>query len=203
MPYILFNKDLPLNAFKQVPSEVAELASMSMELISMEYWDIFFPDTEDLIRAKREHLESIISTLPWVATVDKFQHWMYLNPEHTAEQRKVVWKSIVTEFSNSITDWTNLEESLEYLWQKQLHVFEVPFYYIEYGMAQLGAIAVWKNYKENPEKGYKAYKEALKLGYTKPIGAIYEAVGIKFDFSKENIKNLIGFIQSELSKLKL
>ncbi|MCR6642876.1 MAG: M3 family oligoendopeptidase [Sporocytophaga sp.] len=196
-------KDLPLNAFKQVPSEVAELASMSMELISMEYWDIFFPDTEDLIRAKREHLESIISTLPWVATVDKFQHWMYLNPEHTAEQRKVVWKSIVTEFSNSITDWTNLEESLEYLWQKQLHVFEVPFYYIEYGMAQLGAIAVWKNYKENPEKGYKAYKEALKLGYTKPIGAIYEAAGIKFDFSKENIKNLIGFIQSELSKLKL
>nr|WP_045465857.1 M3 family oligoendopeptidase [Sporocytophaga myxococcoides] len=194
-------KDLPLNTFKQVPSEVAELASMSMELISMEYWDIFFPNTEDLIRAKREHLESIISTLPWVATIDKFQHWMYLNPEHTAEQRKDAWKSIVTEFSNSITDWTGLEESLEYLWQKQLHIFEVPFYYIEYGMAQLGAIAVWKNYKENPEMGYKAYKEALKLGYTKPIGAIYEAAGIKFDFSKENIKNLIGFVQSELSKL--
>jgi len=196
-------KDLSLNGFKQVPSEVAELASMSMELISMEYWDVFFPDTESLVRAKREHLESIISTLPWVATVDKFQHWMYLHPEHTAEQRRNIWMNIVTEFSNSITDWTGLEDSLEYMWQKQLHIFEVPFYYIEYGMAQLGAIAVWKNFKENPEKGYKAYIEALKLGYTKPIGVIYETAGVRFDFSKENIKSLIGFVQAELSELKL
>jgi len=196
-------KELPLNVFKQVPSEVAELASMSMELISMEHWDIFFPDKEDLIRAKREHLESILSTLPWVAAVDKFQHWLYLHPGHTPEQRKESWSTIVKEFSNTITDWTGVEDSQAYMWQKQLHIYEVPFYYIEYGMAQLGAIAVWKNYKSNSERGYKAYQEALKLGYTRPIGAIYETAGIQFDFSKETIRNLIGFVQSELSKLKL
>jgi oligoendopeptidase F len=90
---------------------------------------------------------------------------------------------------------------LKNLWQKQLHIFEVPFYYIEYGIAQLGAIAVWKNYKENPEKGLSSYLEALKLGYTKTIKEIYETAGIEFNFTASYVKELADFVQAELEKL--
>ena len=191
-------KDLELNVFKHTPSEVAELASMSMELISMEHWDLFFKDKKDLARAKREHLEGIIQTLPWVANIDKFQHWIYENPGHSLEERKKKWNEIYSEFANNVTDWKGQEKYKDFLWQKQLHLFEVPFYYIEYGIAQLGAIAVWKNYKENPEKGFKQYVEALKLGYSKPIKEIYSTAGIKFDFSKEYINDLISFVKKEM-----
>lgn len=136
--------ELELNDFKNPPSEVAELASMSMELITLDYWDIFFDNEEDLKRAKTEHLEGIIETLPWVATIDKFQHWIYENPEHTVAERTRAWNEILDDFSDSITDWSGLEKFKDNLWQKQLHLYEVPFYYIEYGMAQLGAVAVWK-----------------------------------------------------------
>ncbi len=195
-------KDLDLGSFKNTPSEVAELASMSMELLSMDHWDVFFESEEDLKRAKREHLEQILETLPWVATIDKFQHWLYENPDHSLEERAVQWNKIFDEFSDSITDWEGLEEIKNALWQKQLHLFEVPFYYIEYGMAQLGAIAVWKNFKENPSEGLGRYLEALKLGYTKTIPEIYEEAGIRFDFSRKYISELIEFVSSELEKLE-
>ncbi len=194
-------RDLELNEFKNTPSEVAELASMSMELISMDHWDLFFNDEEELKRAKREHLEQIIETLPWVATIDKFQHWIYENPDHSLEERKVSWNEIFNTFSDNITDWSKLEENKDYLWQKQLHLYEVPFYYIEYGMAQLGAIAIWKNFKENPSKGLEGYINALKLGYTKTIPEVYAAANIKFDFSKEYINELISLVKVELSTL--
>jgi len=192
-------KDLELNVFKHPPSEVAELASMSMELISMEYWDIFFKDKKELARAKREHLEGIIQTLPWVATIDRFQHWIYENPAHSVEERKKKWNEVYSMFANDITDWTGQEKYRNFLWQKQLHLFEVPFYYIEYGIAQLGAIAVWKNYKENPKKGFEQYVNALKLGYTKPIREIYQTAGIKFDFSAPYIRELISFVKKEMA----
>lgn len=195
-------RKLELGDFKNPPSEVAELASMSMELISMDHWNLFFQKKEDLKRAKIEHLEQIIETLPWVATIDKFQHWIYENPTHNHDERRVVWNKIFQQFSDSITDWTGLEENRNYLWQKQLHLFEVPFYYIEYGMAQLGAIAVWKNYKENHIKGLKGYMDALKLGYTKTIPEVYAAANIKFDFSKTYISELMAFVKEELHKLK-
>jgi len=195
-------RKLELGDFKNPPSEVAELASMSMELISMDHWNLFFKKKEDLKRAKIEHLEQIIETLPWVATIDKFQHWIYENPTHNHDERRVVWNKIFQQFSDSITDWTGLEENRNYLWQKQLHLFEVPFYYIEYGMAQLGAIAVWKNYKENHIKGLKGYMDALKLGYTKTIPEVYAAANIKFDFSKTYISELMAFVKEELHKLK-
>ena len=162
-------RDLELTDFKHTPSEVAELASMSMELISMDHWDVYYDSEEDLRRAKKEHLEQIIETLPWVATIDKFQHWIYENPNHSIDERKAAWNGIFDDFSDTITDWKGLEENKNYLWQKQLHLYEVPFYYIEYGMAQLGAISVWKNIKENPKKGLDGYMNALKLGYTKSI----------------------------------
>ncbi|WP_419801056.1 M3 family oligoendopeptidase [Mucilaginibacter sp.] len=193
--------DLELNDFKHCPSEVAELASMSMELISMDHWDVYFDNPEDLKRAKRDQLFDVLKTLPWVAVVDQFQHWIYTNPDHTTEQRTEAWIQIFEPFGANFVDWADHREAEENLWQKQLHIFEVPFYYIEYGMAQLGAIAVWKNYKENPEKGLQQYLDALKLGYTKTITEIYETAGIKFDFSQEYVKELAAFVRAEMDKI--
>jgi oligoendopeptidase F len=198
----LVTRDLALNSFKHTPSEVAELASMSMELITMDFWNEFFENEEDLKRAKITHLESIIETLPWVATVDKFQHWMYENPQHTPEQRTDAWIGIYEEFTDSVMDWSGLENFKKYLWQRQLHIYEVPFYYIEYGIAQLGAIGVWKNYREDPASGLKGYLDALKLGYTATIGEIYQAANIPFDFSEQHITELMQFVRDELAELK-
>lgn len=193
--------DLELNDFKHCPAEVAELASMSMELISMDNWDVYFENAEDLKRAKRDQLFDVLKTLPWVAVVDQFQHWIYTNPNHTAQQRTEAWAQIYERFGAGFADWSGHKEAEENLWQKQLHIFEVPFYYIEYGMAQLGAIAVWKNYRENPEKGLQQYLDALKLGYTKTIKEIYETAGIKFDFSAGYVKELAAFVKGEMETL--
>ncbi|WP_299468022.1 M3 family oligoendopeptidase [Mucilaginibacter sp.] len=193
--------DLELNDFKHCPSEVAELASMSMELISMDNWDVYFDNEEDLKRAKRDQLFDVLKTLPWVAVVDQFQHWIYTNPDHTDAERTEAWLQIYEPFGAGFADWSEHPEAEQNLWQKQLHIFEVPFYYIEYGMAQLGAIAVWKNYKENPEKGLQQYLDALKLGYTKTITEIYETAGIKFDFSAGYVKELAEFVKAEMDKI--
>jgi oligoendopeptidase F len=194
-------RELPINSFRNTTAEVAELASMSMELISMEHWDVFFDNPEDLKRAKIEHLEDILKGLPWIATVDKFQHWLYENPKHSIEERKEAWLKIYAQLSDNITDWSGYEAFKQYIWQRQLHIYEVPFYYIEYGMAQLGAISVWRNYKQNPQKGLESYLNALKLGYTVPIGQIYEAADIKFDFSKTYISELMEFVKAQLEIL--
>lgn len=198
----IVTKDLALNTFRNFPSEVAELASMSMELITMDYWHVYFDNEEELRRAKIQHLEDILSTLPWVATVDKFQHWIYENPTHTTEERTQAWLRIYEQFTDSITDWSGLETFKSSMWHRQLHIFELPFYYIEYGIAQLGAIGVWKNYKENPQKGLEGYLNALKLGYTQPMASVYNAANIPFDFSKEHIASLMTFLQGELNTLK-
>lgn len=195
------SRELKLTAFKSLPSEVAELASMSMELISMDYWDVFYADETELKRAKKEQLETLLKILPWVAIVDKFQHWIYTNPNHTQEQRIDQWNSINDSFSGGHIDWSGFEEAKSTSWHRQLHIFEVPFYYIEYGMAQLGAIAVWRNYKNNPQKAIEQYMAALKLGFTKSIPDIYAAAGIKFDFSREYVKELADFVKMELRKL--
>ncbi len=192
---------LELNDFKHCPSEVAELASMSMELISMDNWNIYFDNEEDLIRAKKEQLADVLKTLPWVAVIDQFQHWIYTNPDHNAADREEAFKQIYTRFGSGFANWDGLEQEFGNIWQKQLHLFEVPFYYIEYAIAQLGAIAIWKNYKENPVKALEQYLSALSLGYTKPINEIYETAGIKFDFSLKYIEELASFVKDELHKL--
>ena len=194
-------RDLELNDFKSTPSEVAELASMSMELISMDHWDVFFTDDAELKRAKREHLEDIIETLPWVATIDSFQHWIYQNPGHSLQERRTQWNAIFDRFADTVTDWSSLETVKDYLWQKQLHLYEVPFYYIEYGMAQLGAIAIWRNFRNDPKAGLQGYQNALKLGYLRTIPEIYKAAGIRFDFSRAYIKELMQFVREELAKI--
>jgi oligoendopeptidase F len=193
--------NLELNDFKHCPSEVAELASMSMELISMDQWHIYFDNEADLIRAKREQLIDVLKTLPWVAVIDQFQHWIYTNPSHNAADREEAFKQIYTTFGAGFANWDGLEQEFGNIWQKQLHVFELPFYYIEYGIAQLGAIAIWKNYKENPEKALQQYLDALALGYTKPMNEIYETAGIRFDFSSSYINELASFVKAELDKL--
>ncbi|MEO8086479.1 MAG: M3 family oligoendopeptidase [Bacteroidota bacterium] len=197
----MLTHSLEFVGFKELPSEIAELASMSMELISMEHWNYFFDDEDDLRRAKREQLEGVLEALPWIACVDKFQHWLYLNPGHSIDERTNAWKDIYAAFSSSTIDWNNAEHAREALWQKQLHLFEVPFYYIEYGMAQLGAIAVWRNYKNNPKLAIQQYKEALSLGSTRSISDVYTAAGIRFDFSETYIKELADFVKSELEKV--
>ncbi|MBS1488385.1 MAG: M3 family oligoendopeptidase [Bacteroidetes bacterium] len=193
--------DLELNDFKSPPMEVAELASMSMELISMDQWHLFFPDKQELKRARREQLEDIVETLPWVATIDKFQHWIYENPEHLLDERKKNWNNIFDRFSDSATDWSGLQQAKDYLWQKQLHLYEVPFYYIEYGMAQLGAIAVWRNFKKDKKSGLQNYMNALRKGNMTTIPELYKAAGIRFDFSKKYISELMGFVKDELAQV--
>jgi len=195
------SKDLELAGFKETPSEIAELASMTMELISMEHWDVFFNKKEDLKRAKLGQLKGVMEILPWVAMVDKFQHSIYLKNELNADDLKKIWRDISLEFSGKIIDWKGLEIYRDYCWQKQLHIFEVPFYYIEYGFAQLGAIAIWRNFKKNPKKALQDYENALKLGYTKTIPEIYKTAGIEFNFSLDYIKELMVFVNQEIENV--
>ena len=186
--------------FKSVPSEVAELASMSMELISMDSWDEFYSDEKELQRAKKEQMQKVLEGLPWIAAIDKFQQWVYTS-EHTAEQRRQELKNIMSELNSSVIDWEGHEDALLNLWQKQLHLYEVPFYYIEYGMAQLGAIAMWRSYKQLGQEALDNYDAALKLGYTKSIGELYKTAGIEFNFSQEYVKELADFIKAQLADL--
>lgn len=194
-------KDLDLTAYKSFPSEVAELASMSMELLSMKYWEAFYGTGEDLKRAKKEHLESIIMVLPWVATIDAFQHWIYENPTQSRSERKAKWLELGERFGTGLTDWEGYELARDYAWHKQLHLFEVPFYYIEYGFSQLGALGVWKNSLDNEKDAIEAYKAGLALGYTKDIKSIYQEAGVQFDFSEGYIKELSEMIVDQLEKI--
>jgi oligoendopeptidase F len=195
------SKDLEICAFKQLPSEVAELASMSMELMTFDHWNVFFKNEADEKRAKKEHLSKVISVLPWVATIDAFQHWLYERPNHTLEERNENWLRISRELGSSVIDRSGLEEDEINLWQKQLHLFEVPFYYVEYGIAQLGAIAMWKQYRESPQLALDNFDKALSMGYTRPIGEIYATAGIEFNFSGQYIKELIDFVWQEYKTL--
>ncbi len=195
------SRDLELTAFKNLPSEVAELASMSMELLTINFWDEFYPKESDRKRAIKEHLEDILSTLCWIAQIDAFQHWVYENPSHNIDERKQSWINLSQRFGTGLTDWEGYEEVRDTSWQRQMHLFEVPFYYIEYGIAQLGALSIWKNSKTNYENAIEQYKEALKLGYTKSIPEIYESAGVQFNFSKEHIQDLASFVQDELIQL--
>ncbi|MCE2675429.1 MAG: M3 family oligoendopeptidase [Sediminibacterium sp.] len=192
---------LSLTAFKEYPMEMAEVASMSMELFTMNHWQSFFDNEEDLNRAKEHQLERTITIFPWIAIIDKFQHWVYENPMHTIEQRTASWKNIVAEFSTDSIDYSGLDMYRAIGWQRQLHLFEVPFYYIEYGIAQLGAIGMWMQYQKNPTQALENYMNALSLGGTKTLPELYKTAGIEFNFSPDYVKNLMDFTNQELEKL--
>jgi oligoendopeptidase F len=192
---------LTLTGFKEYPMEIAEVASMAMELMSMDYWDVFFDNKEDLHRAKEHQVERVLTIFPWIATIDKFQHWVYENPAHTVEERAENWRRIVNEFTSIAMDVSGLEEYRRWSWQRQLHLYEVPFYYIEYGIAQLGAIGLWKQFKENKEQAIDNYMAALQLGGTRTLPELYKAAGLKFSFSPDYISELMLFVQQEMEKL--
>jgi oligoendopeptidase F len=193
--------DLELTSFKDYPMEIAEVASMAMELFSMDHWDVFFDNKEDLKRAKEHQLERVITIFPWIAIIDKFQHWIYEHPQHTVEERTQQWIKILDDFSENVIDYSGLEKYKENAWQRQLHLYEVPFYYIEYGIAQLGAIGLWMQYKKNPEQALDNYMKALSLGGTKTLPELYKTAGLAFDFSPANIKTLMDFVNEEMEKL--
>jgi oligoendopeptidase F len=192
---------LSLSAFKEYPMEIAEVASMSMELFSMDHWQSFFDNETDLNRAKEHQLERTITIFPWIAIIDKFQHWVYEHPAHTIEERTQTWTSILKEFSTGSIDYTGLDEFRAIGWQRQLHLFEVPFYYIEYGIAQLGAIGMWMQYQQNPSAALENYMNALALGGTKTLPELYQTAGIEFNFSPNYVKNLMDFTNAQLEKL--
>jgi oligoendopeptidase F len=192
---------LELNGFKEYPMEIAEVASMSMELFSMEHWETFFDNAEDLKRAKKHQLERVITIFPWIAIIDKFQHWIYEHPSHTHEERTSAWVATLNEFRDSVIDYSGLETYRSNAWQRQLHLFEVPFYYIEYGIAQLGAIGMWMQFKNDQQQALDNYCNALSLGGTKTLPELFKTAGLDFDFSPEKIKGLMEFVNNEMMKV--
>jgi oligoendopeptidase F len=187
----------PLVEYRHGPMEFNEVASMGMELLADRYLNVFYPSEEEQ-RSSRKHFEDIIFTLVWVATIDAFQHWIYQNPQHDHQERRLMWLQISKRFSGGIVDWSGLEEEQAHLWHKQLHIFEVPFYYIEYGIAQLGALQLWLNSKKDWDRTLQQYQNGLRLGGSKPLPELFEAAGIRFDFSEKTIVPLMKAVEQEL-----
>ena len=170
MPYILFwHIHLELNGFKEYPMEIAEVASMAMELFSMDHWETFFDNAEELKKAKEHQLERVITIFPWIAIIDKFQHWIYEHPAHTMKKEQINGMKYLKRIQDDVIDYSGLENYRSNAWQRQLHLFEVPFYYIEYGIAQLGAIGMWMQYKKIKQQAMDNYCNALSLGGNKNI----------------------------------
>ncbi|GAB4547387.1 MAG: M3 family oligoendopeptidase [Phycisphaerales bacterium] len=191
----------PLNADRDYPIEFAEVASMTMELLTLPHWDVYYPDSADADRARRQQLEGSVTTLTWLVTIDAFQHWLYLNPTHTRAERAAHWRSLHERFGGS-ESWEGLDDELSYMWQRQGHLFGVPFYYIEYAIAQLGALGIWVNsLNEGVDAALSSYKQALDLGGSRPLPDLFEAAGVKLDFSAERVKTLIDAVRAETAKL--
>tara|TARA_B110000003_G_scaffold152338_1_gene153031 strand:+ start:202 stop:1905 length:1704 start_codon:yes stop_codon:yes gene_type:complete len=186
---------------RNYPIEFAEVASMSMELLTQPGWNIFYEEQKDADRAKISHLEGVIFLLPWIATIDAFQHWIYANPEHTREERKLYWISLRERFG-SVMDWEGNEDFRELSWQQQGHLFGVPFYYVEYGIAQLGALQLWQTHRNNPEKALKDYSNAMKLGNTKILPDLFEAAELELGFDSEHLSSLISEVEIAMSEIK-
>jgi oligoendopeptidase F len=199
--------DEPLLHYRHSPIEFAEVASMSMELLTMPYWSdptSFYPDEEDADRARRRQLEGTVSMLAWIAAIDAFQHWLYANPAHSRQERTVHWRSIAERFGTHghFADWSGLEPYLDTYWQRQSHLFGAPFYYIEYGIAQLGALQIWLRSLEEGEKpAVDDYIKALSLGGTRPLPELFDAAGVRFDFGRDTVARLVERAEAELAKL--
>jgi oligoendopeptidase F len=195
----MLSRDEPLVSYRQPPIEFAEVASMSMELIAHPFLDEFLSEA-DAVRACRKHLEGVVSTLCWVATIDAFQHWLYTHPHHTREQRDIYWLELHARFGPDVS-WEGLETERAKMWHRQLHLFEVPFYYIEYGIAQLGALQMWQIYRDDPARAIDLYQTAMSLGGAKPLPELFESAGLVFDFGPVTIARLIAVVEAELASL--
>ena len=186
----------PLIFLRYAPIEFCEVASMSMELLGADHLDVFYSPA-DHARAKRVHLEGVVKVLPWVAMVDSFQHWLYTHPGHSRDARTAEWLRLCERFT-SRADWTGHEDARAALWHRQLHLYQVPFYFIEYAIAQLGALQLWMKSKENPRQALANYRAALALGGTRPLPELFAAAGIRFDFSEKTLRPLVNAVREEL-----
>lgn len=188
-----------IQEYRHAPIEFCEVASMSMELFGNDFLETFY-SKEDAKRARRDHLEGILMLFAWVAAVDAFQHWIYTHPGHSRDERGAAWLGLMDRFGGDV-DWRGYEEERRNLWHRQLHLFLIPFYYVEYGIAQLGALQVWAHAKKDRDQALREYRQALSLGGSKPLPDLFAAAGCRFDFSRETVKPLVELIQNELSTL--
>ncbi len=173
---------------------------MSMELLGNEFLEEFYPPAE-ANRARRKHLEGIVEIFPWIATVDAFQHWIYSHPGHSPAERTAAWLSLLDRFGGEV-DWTGYDKARAKLWHRQLHIFLHPFYYVEYGIAQLGALQVWANSRQDRPQALESYHRGLALGGSRPLPELFAAAGCRFDFSARTVRPLIEMVRTELAKLK-
>jgi oligoendopeptidase F len=197
--HALATRQEDLYAYRGAPIEFCEVASMSMELLGNEFLEEFY-SSADANRARRKHLEGIVDIFPWIATVDAFQHWIYSHPGHSRGERMQAWLDLMKRFGGEV-DWSSHEKVRANLWHRQLHIFLHPFYYVEYGIAQLGALQVWANSKKNKSSALGNYQKALSLGGSRPLPELFQAAGCRFDFSAATVKPLMELVQTELSKL--
>jgi len=188
-----------LYAYRSAPIEFCEVASMSMELLGNEFLEKFYSPA-DASRARRDHLEGIVKIFPWIATVDAFQHWIYSHPGHTRAERQKAWLDLMDRFGGDV-DWSGYEEARKNLWHRQLHIFIHPFYYVEYGIAQLGALQVWARSKKDKAQALADYHRALALGGSRPLPELFQAAGCRFDFSRQTVQPLIQLVRDELAAL--
>jgi len=198
--HALATREEPLYGYRNAPIEFCEVASMSMELLGNEFLEEFY-SSNDANRARRTHLEGIVGIFPWIATVDAFQHWIYTHPGHTRAERQQAWLDLMNRFGGEV-DWSGYEDARANLWHRQLHIFLHPFYYVEYGIAQLGALQVWFNSKRDKPQALQAYHRALALGGSRPLPDLFSSAGCRFAFDEQTVKPLAGLISSELDKLK-
>jgi oligoendopeptidase F len=198
--HALAAREEDLHAYRSNPPiEFCEVASMSMELLGNEFIEEFY-SAADANRARRVHLEGVIGVFPWIATVDAFQHWIYTHPGHSRAERAAAWLELMDRFGGDV-DWSGYEAARANLWHRQLHIFTHPFYYIEYGIAQLGALQVWANSKRDKARTLNDYKKSLGLGGSRPLPELFAAAGCTFKFDAATIKPLIQLARSELEKL--
>jgi len=186
---------------RHAPLEFCEVASMSMELLAGDHLGLYYADAAEAARARRVHLEGIIRFMPWMATIDGFQHWLYSHQGHTPVDRTAAWLDIFSRYSSGVIDWSGLEPFRASRWHAQLHLFHVPFYYIEYGIAQLGALQVWLNYRRDPKAALEQLLEAFALGGTRPLPELFSTAGIRFAFDDATLGPLIEAVREELARL--
>jgi oligoendopeptidase F len=187
----------PLVFYRSAPLEFCEVASMGMEAIGVKHLDVFYPKEADAARARREYFEGIIKIFPWIASIDAFQHWVYLHPGHSRKEREKAWLDLRRKFKGG-DDWTGLENEHATSWHLQMHPFCVPFYYIEYAFAQVGALQVWQNARKDADKALASYREGLSLGGSRTLPDLFKATGLKFGLDRKILKPLIKAVEAEL-----
>ena len=185
--------------YRESPIEFCEVASMSMELLGARDLGMFYAPA-DADRSYRQLLEGIVGLFPWVATVDAFQHWVYTHPGHTRNQRRQAWLGLLDRFGG-LVDWSGHEEARAHSWHRQLHIFLYPFYYVEYGIAQLGALQIWQRSRADHAGAVASYRRALALGGSRPLPELFAAAGIRFDFSEATLAPLMEAIREELEQV--